>query len=168
MTMIKTKVGSINEQEFLLAADRYGVGHAGKSLWRWIDKRTDPGDFLTAVLCNDLTKAVSKADDRNVKLIPNYVRLLYNFAPAGCWGDDETVDNWRHGLHLPSQTRQWRVEITKVVREHYDAETTVLARTEAEAWALASQFDDCVVDFPDKDADVHVEYFVESIKEVAA
>lgn len=157
-----------NEQDFLAAADKYGVGHAGKSLWRWIDKRTDPGGFLTAVLCNDLTKAVSKADDRNVELIPNYVRLLYNHAPADCWGDDETVDNWRHGLHLRGQTRQWRVEITKEVREIYGAEATVLARTGAEAWAFARQLDDWVVDFPEKDADVDVEYFVHSVREVVA
>ena len=157
-----------NEQDFLAAADKYGVGHAGKSLWRWIDKRTDPGGFLAAVLCNDLSKAVSKADDRNVELIPNYVRLLYNHAPADCWGDDEAVDNWRHGLHLRGQTRHWRVNITKVVREHYDAEATVLARTEAEARTFAAQLDDWVVDFPDKDADVDVEYFVHSVTEVAA
>ena len=157
-----------NEQDFLAAADKYGVGHAGKSLWRWIDKRTDPGGFLTAVLCNDLAKAVSKADDRNVELIPNYVRLLYNHAPMDCWGDDETVDNWRHGLHLRGQTREWRVEITKVVREYYDAEATVLARTEAEARTMASELNDWVVDFPDKVTDVDVEYFVESIEEVAA
>ena len=157
-----------NEQDFLAAADKYGVGHAGKSLWRWIDKRTDPGGFLTAVLCNDLSKAVSKADDRNVELIPNYVRLLYNHAPADCWGDDETVDNWRHGLHLRGQTRQWRVEITKVAREHYNATATIEADSREEAWALASKLTDFEVDFPEKDADVDVEYIVHSVTEVAA
>jgi len=94
MTMIKTKVGSINEQEFLLAADRYGVGHAGKSLWRWIENGISPGGFLTAVLRNDLAGAVSKADDRNVELIPDFVRLLYNFAPAGCWGSEQKFHEW--------------------------------------------------------------------------
>jgi len=160
----------INKQDFLAAADKYGVGHAGKSLWRWIDKRTDPGGFLTAVLCNDLAKAVSKADDRNVELVPNYVRLLYNHAPMDCWGDDETVDNWRHGLHLRGQTREWRVEITKVVREYYGATTTIEAASEKEAEALASELTDFEVDFPEKveEHDVEWEYFVESIEEVAA
>jgi len=159
-----------DEQDFLAAADKYGVGHAGKSLWRWIERGTSPGGFLTAVLCNDLAKAVSKADDRNVELIPNYVRLLYNHAPMDCWGDDETVDNWRHGLHLRGQggPREWRVKITKVVHEHYDAEATVLARTEAAARTMASELNDWVVDFPDKVTDVDVDYFVESIEEVVA
>lgn len=157
-----------NEQDFLAAADRYGVGHAGMSLWRWIEKRTEPGGFLVAVLCNDLTKAVDKADDRNVELIPNFVRLLYNHAPADCWGSEQTVENWLHGLHLKGQPRKWRVEITKVVREHYDATATVEADSETEAWALASELTDFEVDFPEKDADVDVEYFVEAIEEVAA
>ena len=168
MTMIKTKVGSINEQEFLLAADHYDVGHAGMSLWRWIEKRTDPGGFLTAVLCNDLAKAVDKADDRNVELIPNFVRLLYNFAPADCWGSEQNVDNWPPGLHLKGQPRKGRAEITKVVREHYNTTTTIEARTEAEAWATASKLTDWDLVFPDKDADVDVEYFVEALREVAA
>ena len=96
MTMIKTKVGSINEQDFLAAADKYGVGHAGMSLWRWIERGTTPGGFLTAVLCNDLSKAVSAADDRNLELIPNYVKLLYNHAPADCWGSDLKFHEWTY------------------------------------------------------------------------
>jgi len=83
------------KQDFLAAADKHGVGHAGKSLWRWIERGTTPGGFLTAVLCNDLTKAVDKADDRNVELIPNYVKLLYNHAPADCWGSEDKVGNWQ-------------------------------------------------------------------------
>ena len=167
MTMIKTKVGSINEQEFLLAADKYGVGHAGKSLWRWIERGTTPGGFLTAVLRNDLAGAVDKADDRNVELIPNYVRLLYNFAPAGCWGSERQMSDWFETLRLKDrEPRKWRVEITKVVREHYDATATIEADSEKEAWALASELTDFEVDFPEKDADVDVQYFVDGVEEV--
>ena len=84
------------EQDFLAAADKYGVGHAGKSLWRWIERGTTPGGFLTAVLCNDLTKAVDKADDRNVELIPSFVKLLYNHAPADCWGSEQKFYEWTY------------------------------------------------------------------------
>ena len=85
-----------NEQDFLAAADKYGVGHAGKSLWRLIERGCTPGGFLTAVLCNDLARAVSRADDRNVELIPNYVRLLYNHAPADCWGSEQNFHQWTY------------------------------------------------------------------------
>ena len=155
------------EQDFLAAADRYGVGHAGKSLWRWVERGTTPGGFLTAVLRNDLSGAVGKADDRNVELIPNYVRLLYNFAPAGCWGSERQMSDWFETLRLKDrEPRKWRVEITKVVREHYDATATVEADSEKEAWAVASKLTDCEVDFPEKEADVDVEYFLETIEEV--
>lgn len=85
-----------NEQDFLAAADKHGVGHAGKSLWYWIERGCTPGGFLTAVLCNDLARAVSKADDRNVELIPNFVKLLYNHAPADCWGSEQKFHEWTY------------------------------------------------------------------------
>ena len=101
-----------SKQDFLAAADRYGVGHAGMSLWNWIERGAEPGGFLTAVLSNDLAKAVDKADDRNVELIPNFVKLLHNFAPAGCWGSETKVGNWQLGWALqrgywpPSQSER--------------------------------------------------------------
>ena len=158
-----------NEQDFLAAADKYGVGHAGKSLWRWIENGISPGGFLAAVLRNDLARAVGKADDRNVELIPNYVRLLYNHAPAGCWGSERQMSDWLGTLRLKDrEPRKWRVEITKVVREHYDATATIEADSKEEAFAFASGLTDWEVDFPEKDADVDVEYFVEAIEEVEA
>ena len=159
-----------NEQDFLAAADKYGVGHAGKSLWRWIDKRTDPGGFLTAVLCNDLAKAVSKADDRNVELIPNYVRLLYNHAPMDCWGDDETVDNWRHGLHLRGQTREWRVTLGQITREYREATVIVEAADRADAADVARYMDDYgEVKWPAKPSRTPPpEHTIEAVEEVVA
>ena len=91
-----------NKQEFLAAADKYGVGHAGMSLWHYIERGRDPGGFLTAVLCNDLSKAVGRADGRNVELIPNYVKLLYNHAPSGCWGSEQKFWAWGY------KVMQWK------------------------------------------------------------
>ena len=91
-----------NEQDFLAAADHYDVGHAGMSLWRWIERGTEPGGFLTAVLCNDLAGAVDKADDRNVELIPNFVKLLYNHAPMACWGSKQRFWEWGY------ETMPWK------------------------------------------------------------
>ena len=166
MTMIKTKVGSINEQDFLDAADRYGVGHAGKSLWRWIENGISPGGFLTAVLRNDLAGAVGKADDRNVELIPSFVKLLYNFAPAGCWGSERQMSDWFETLRLKDrEPRKWRVEITKVVREHYDATATVEADNKEEAFAFASGLTDFEVDFPENGTGVDVQYVIYGVEE---
>jgi len=53
-----------------------------------------PGEFLQAVLRNDLAEAVGRADWMNQEVLPNYVRWLYNEAPQGCWGSPEKVAAW--------------------------------------------------------------------------
>jgi hypothetical protein len=65
-----------------------------EALKRYIYDNLKPGDFLTAVLRNNLRDAVGKADDDNLPLLPLYVRWLYNFAPGNCWGSPENVDAW--------------------------------------------------------------------------
>lgn len=159
-----------DKQEFLAAADKYGVGHAGMSLWHYIERGRDPGGFLTAVLCNDLTKAVSKADDRNVELIPNYVRLLYNHAPADCWGSEREMSDWIGTLRLQSQTRQWRVTLGQMTAEYREATVVVEAVDRAEAAEAARHMDDYgEVKWPAKPSAVpSPEHTIEAVTEVAA
>lgn len=64
------------------------------ALRRYIFEAIPPGDFLMAVLCNDLKEAVGRADHRNIGAIPAYVALLYNDAPGTCWGSEEKVQAW--------------------------------------------------------------------------
>lgn len=52
------------------------------------------GDFLTAVLRNDLKEACVRADDENIKIIPIYVAYLYNEAPSSSWGSSEKHRAW--------------------------------------------------------------------------
>jgi hypothetical protein len=58
------------------------------------------GNFLTAVLSNNLKEACGRADETNLQILPNYVKFLYNHAPIGCWGDEERMESWmeRGGL----------------------------------------------------------------------
>jgi hypothetical protein len=53
-----------------------------------------PGEFLQAVLANDLKDACGRADSTNVHLLPVYVTFLYNKAPAACWGSREAIVAW--------------------------------------------------------------------------
>jgi len=64
------------------------------ALQRYIDHGIPPGDFLTAVLSNDLREACTRADDENQQLIYEYVKFLYNYAPLGCWGSRENFHSW--------------------------------------------------------------------------
>lgn len=61
---------------------------------RYIEQHIKPGNFLMAVLCNDLKEACERADDENIKLLPVYVAYFYNEAPSACWGSPEKVQAW--------------------------------------------------------------------------
>lgn len=61
---------------------------------RYIEEGIPPGHFLTAVICNNLSDAVSYADDVNVANLPAYVGYFYNRAPSTCWGSREKMDAW--------------------------------------------------------------------------
>lgn len=64
------------------------------SLRRYIEEKIQPGDFLTAVIQNDLSEACSRADDENMRNLPAYAAYLYNEAPSICWGSKEKMEKW--------------------------------------------------------------------------
>ena len=53
-----------------------------------------PGDFLMAVLSNDLQEAYIRADDENFHNIPAYMNYFYNKIPAFIWGSRKKVESW--------------------------------------------------------------------------
>ncbi len=56
------------------------------------------GDFLYAVLSNNLMEAVGRADDLNIKKLREWVQFLYFAAPSKCWGSPEAIKAWMaHG-----------------------------------------------------------------------
>ena len=52
------------------------------------------GDFLAALLSNDLMRTAAKADAMNLPRLPDYVQFLYNCAPAGCFGSPAAFNEW--------------------------------------------------------------------------
>ncbi len=64
-------------------------------LRRWIERGIVPGDFLQAVLRNDLQAAALMADDQNAPNLRAFIGYLYNEAPRECWGNPEKVNAWR-------------------------------------------------------------------------
>jgi len=63
----------------------------------YVEEGMGAGHFLTACLENDLSKAVSRADDKNINLLRDIVMWLYWEVPSACWGSQDKVANW-HGL----------------------------------------------------------------------
>jgi hypothetical protein len=66
--------------------------HGG--IMRYLEKHIPPGDFLSAIISNDLKRACQAADDTNLWLIPVYTAFFYNYAPSDCWGSKEKLDRW--------------------------------------------------------------------------
>lgn len=71
--------------------------HMHGAIGRYIKHRIPPGSFLTAVICNDLKKAVDTADLANRNHLADYVKWFYNHAPSGCWGSRENYEQWLRG-----------------------------------------------------------------------
>lgn len=64
------------------------------SLQNYCYEHRPTGGFLEAVLSNDLTNAVRRADPENLALLPAFVNYLIEHAPAKCWGSPEAVREW--------------------------------------------------------------------------
>lgn len=61
---------------------------------RWIENGIQPGDFLSAVISNDLREACGRADAENQVLLLSIVSWWYNEAPFGSWGNLAKAQNW--------------------------------------------------------------------------
>ena len=55
--------------------------HLQGGVQRYIEQGVPPGDFLTAVITNDLLLATSHADDTSLAALRDIVRFFYNEPP---------------------------------------------------------------------------------------
>jgi hypothetical protein len=69
--------------------------HCRDGLLGYIEHGHPVGDFLTALLSNNLKETFACADDVNAQHVRDYVDFLYNYAPAQCWGSKEAVEAWQ-------------------------------------------------------------------------
>lgn len=65
---------------------------------RYLQKGILPGDFLKAILSNDLRDACERADHNNAELLPTYVAFFYNRTPGICWGSKEKMLAWHESF----------------------------------------------------------------------
>ncbi|MEA2080006.1 MAG: hypothetical protein U9P00_09155 [Pseudomonadota bacterium] len=64
------------------------------SLYQYVVYGTPVGDFLTAVICNDLFEAFGRADDLNTEHMQYYCKFLYNNVPSQCFGSKTNMEYW--------------------------------------------------------------------------
>jgi len=61
---------------------------------RYIEQGILPGDFLQAVICNNLKESFARADDINIHRMFDIVNFFYNEAPSACWGSKKSMRDW--------------------------------------------------------------------------
>lgn len=66
-------------------------------LARYLARRERVGDFLQAVIANDLMRACAKADDLNLGHLAAVVAFLHNEAPFSAWGTADRYRAWVAG-----------------------------------------------------------------------
>lgn len=72
--------------------------HMREGLTEYVARGRPPGDFLRAVLENDLMRALGRADEANMANLPAYANYLDNYAPISCRGSPKAVNAWiAHG-----------------------------------------------------------------------
>lgn len=60
----------------------------------YVNERIPTGDFLRAVLENNLIEAFGRADSNNTRYLKEICSFVYMYVPRDAWGSKEAVDNW--------------------------------------------------------------------------
>lgn len=68
--------------------------HLRRGLVLYVEQGVMPGQFLSAVLCNDLTKAVASADAVCRARLVDVVEWVWRNLPGNCWGSHNKVLEW--------------------------------------------------------------------------
>lgn len=64
------------------------------AMQRYIEHGIIPGDFLQAVICNDLKESFGRADEGNIARMFDIVSFMYNEVPLHIWGSKERMITW--------------------------------------------------------------------------
>ena len=80
---------------------------ARESIDRYAKHGVPTGDFLHAVLANDLSAAVGRADVESGRVLAAIVSYVYRHLPAQSHGSYEVVDEW---LLMNRRTKQDQLE----------------------------------------------------------
>ena len=79
--------------------DNVPVPYMVESIKMWLEHKITPGSFLTAVLENDFSQAVVKADSINSKYLREWAIFMINHMPPDSWGSIHAVNNWKNNVY---------------------------------------------------------------------
>lgn len=61
---------------------------------RYMEHGISPGHFLCAVIDNNLSEAVGRADQENQTVLNKWVMFFYNAVPGRCWKSQANRSVW--------------------------------------------------------------------------
>lgn len=64
------------------------------TLHAYVQQRVPTGDFLRAVLSNDLREAIAHADNENIKALRAIVQYCHWEIPTQSWGSPQAVNDY--------------------------------------------------------------------------
>ena len=65
-----------------------------ESMRRYIEEGYQPGGFLSAVIENDLSKALERADPESMLMLRDLCSWIFNRAPSKSWGSRIAMEKW--------------------------------------------------------------------------
>lgn len=68
--------------------------HMHRAIVRYVILGEMPGDFLQAVLSNDLMESFARADDTNRLAMWHWCNFLHNFSPSECFRSETRMLAW--------------------------------------------------------------------------
>lgn len=83
-------------RELPLTGDE-GVDRFHHGLNMFVNHRIRPGNFLCAVLRNDLRDAIGRADEWTLSRLRDIVSYCHMNLPMMCWGSREKFEAWLVG-----------------------------------------------------------------------
>ncbi len=79
--------------------------HLQNGLREYIERGRIPGDFLSAVISNNLMGAFGVADDESKAALEDIIKFMWNAAPSACWGSKEFMKTWSRHQGRERQSR---------------------------------------------------------------
>jgi hypothetical protein len=76
--------------------------HMTNGLFLYLAHRIPPGSFMTAMLSNNFSESVARADIQNAARLKEWAQFLYCEMPSGSHGSPENVKNWLQEREIES------------------------------------------------------------------
>ena len=90
-----------NEQQTTATSLRQGMDsmnlppHMASGVVAWVLFGQKPGQFLTALIENNLLEAARRADAGNGPALQAWVKFLDAYVPSPCYGSVQAVNEWQ-------------------------------------------------------------------------